>query len=274
MAYAKPDVIENRLLAALPRKDRQHVLAACEPVSLEFSDVLYEPYQRIRYVYFPLDCFASLIITTYGEDRLEISMVGNEGMLGAPLVLDIDVPLLHVIVQGPGTALRMKSAAFKHELENSLPFQRVLRRYVYVVMRQLAQTASCMRFHLLEERLARWLLMTQDRAQSSVLHLTQEFLSYMLGVRRVGISKAATSLQERNLISYSRGEIRILDRRGLIAASCACYQADLIYYSKMLHPPSVAVVNRRASARPDARHINYPIIGESHKHHVSSGLFL
>ncbi len=237
MAYAKGDVVENRLLAALPRKDRQHVLAGCERVSLEVTDVLYTPHRRIRYVYFPLDCFASLIATTNGKDRLEVSMIGNEGMLGASLIIGIDVPLLHAVVQGTGTALRMKSGDFKRELENNKALRNRLERYLYVMVRQLAQTATCMRFHLVEERLARWLLMTQDRAQSNVLHLTQEFLSFMLGVRRVGISKAANNLQKRKLISYSRGEIRILDRPGLIEASCICYQADLDHYARMLEKP-------------------------------------
>lgn len=272
MAQIKTDVVGNRLLAALPRKDRHHVLAGCEQVSLELFDVLHEPHQRLKYVYFPLDCFASLIATTNGRDRLEVSMIGNEGMLGASLIIGVEVPLLQATVQGAGTALRMKSATFKQELEYSPAFRSRLQRYLYVLMRQLAQTASCMRFHLLEERLARWLLMTQDRAQSEVLHLTQEFLSYMLGVRRVGISKAATSLQQRNLISYSRGEIRILDRRGLIAASCACYQADLAHYAHMLEqPPVPVVVNRRANVRPEIRQIIPPSISRMRKRHIAPG---
>lgn len=252
MAHAHSDEVNNRLLAALPRKDLQLVLAGCEQVSLELFDILQESHQRIRHVYFPLNCFASLITTTEDRDRLEVSMVGNEGMLGASLVLGVDVPLLQGIVQGPGLALRMKGTAFRQALEESPALRRRMERYVYVMMRQLAQTASCMRFHLLEERLARWLLMTQDRAQAQVLHLTQEFLSNMLGVRRVGVSKAATNLQQNGLISYSRGEIRILDRAGLIDASCACYEADLRHYGLLLDSPVRAPkVNRRSQPRPD-----------------------
>lgn len=270
MAISKPDVIENRLLAALPRKDRMHMLAGCERVTLEAPQLLYEADQRIKYVYFPLDCFASLIASTKGKDRLEVGMIGNEGMMGASLVLGMDIPLLDVMVQGTGTALRMKNAAFKRELEHSPALKRRLQHYAYVIMRQLAQTATCMRFHLVEERLARWLLMTQDRAHSDILHLTQEFLSYMLGVRRVGISKAATSLQQRHLISYSRGEIRILDRPGLIEASCQCYQADNEYYTQTLEKESPRRKTKLQEARP-ARHAPVTNPSHLHKHNISSG---
>lgn len=266
------EVIKNRLLAALPRKDLQQVLAECEPVDLQLFDVLQESHQRLKYVYFPLNSFASLIATTENRDRLEVCMIGNEGMVGASLVLGIDIPLLQGVVQGGGQALRMRSSAFRRELDNNDAFRNRLQCYLYVLMRQLAQTATCMRFHLLEERLARWLLMTQDRAQTEVLHLTQEFLSYMLGVRRVGVSKAATNLQQHNLISYSRGEIRILDRAGLIQASCPCYEADLRHYALLLDrsakPPAV---NRRTRPRPDVPRILHPGMSALRKRSVSSG---
>lgn len=242
MTHAKSNVNGNRLLAALPRKDRQHLLAGCEHVHLEVSDVLYEPDQKVHYVYFPLDCFASLIATINGQNRLEVCMIGNEGMLGTSLIIGVDVPLLSAMVQGTGTALRMKSAVFERELEYSPALKQILQRYFYVVMRQLAQTATCMRFHLVEERLARWLLMTRDRTCSDVLYLTQELLSNMLGVRRVSVCNAATSLQKRHLISYHRGEIMILDHAGLIAASCACYQADVDHYAKILLNPAVPTI--------------------------------
>lgn len=239
MVFSKPDVIENRLLAVLPRKDRMRMLAECERVTLEAPQLLYQADQRIKYVYFPLDCFASMIASTGGKDRLEVGMIGNEGMLGSSLVFGMDIPMLDTLVQGTGSALRMKSAVFKRELAHNPALRRRLQNYLYVVMRQMAQTATCMRFHLVEERLARWLLMTQDRAHSNVLHLTQEFLAYMLGVRRVGVSKAAASLQQRGLIGYSRGAIRILDRPGLIEASCRCYRADNEYYARILEKPPV-----------------------------------
>ncbi|WP_109016187.1 Crp/Fnr family transcriptional regulator [Novimethylophilus kurashikiensis] len=268
MVISKPDVIENRLLAALPRKDRMHMLAGCERVTLEAPQLIYEAEKRIQFVYFPLDCFASVIASTHGKDRLEVGMIGNEGMVGAPLLMSMDVPLLDVMIQGTGTALRMRNALFKRELEYSSALRRRLQNYAYVVMRQLAQATTCMRFHLVEERLARWLLMTQDRAHSDVLHLTQEFLSYMLGVRRVGISKAATSLQQRGLISYSRGEIRILDREGLIEAACRCYRADIEYYANVLEKPHS---ERTPHGQHRGQHAPAPSSNRMRKHNVASG---
>ncbi|MGB8338434.1 MAG: Crp/Fnr family transcriptional regulator [Burkholderiales bacterium] len=224
----------NRLLANLPRKDREHFLAGCDEVDLVLDDILSEPGERLRYVYFPTGSIISLLTPVLENEVLEVGLVGNEGMFGASLVLGVNASSFRGLVQGAGSAWRMEAAPFRRELDSSPALQRVLRRYVYVVVSQLAQTSACTRFHLVEARLARWLLMTHDRAHSDQLHVTHEFLSYMLGVRRVGITKAATALQNRKLIRYSRGEVTILDRSGMRAAACLCYEADKATYNRIM----------------------------------------
>jgi len=226
--------LANRLLAGLPRKNHQRLLAACEQVNLSMADVLYEPGEIIRHVYFPLDGFISLLIPVHGHAHLEVELVGNEGMLGVPLVLGVNVSPLQGLVQGSGGALRMSAKTFRREFASSPALQKVLNRYIYVLMAQLAQSAACMSFHILDARLARWLLMTQDRAHSDNFHITHEFLAKMLGVRRVGVTNAAGSLKKQNLVRYSRGDVTILDRAGLEAVSCNCYRTARDTYERLL----------------------------------------
>jgi CRP-like cAMP-binding protein len=216
--------VANSLLAALPRKDYQRLLAGLEPVTLTFGKVLYEPGQSIRHVYFPNNSLVSLLTLADGHLALEVGMVGAEGMVGTPMSLGIDVSPVRALVQGSGTAMRMTAARFRKALRQSPPLQRALHRYVHLLMVQVTQTAACNRFHVVEARLARWLLMTRDRVRSDQFRLTQQFLAHMLGVRRVGVTTAAGALQRRKLISYSRGIIRILNQKGLEAASCRCYE--------------------------------------------------
>jgi CRP-like cAMP-binding protein len=224
MPVPKQSASANSLLAALPRMEVQRLAAGFEPVTLTFGEVLYEPGEPIRHVYFPDKSLVSLLTLVDGRLALEIGMVGREGMVGTPLALGVRVSPVRALVQGTGAALRMKSARFLKELRQSLHLQRVLYRYTHTLMAQVEQTAACNRFHAVQERLARWLLMTRDRVQSNDFRLTQEFLSHMLGVQRVGVTRAAGQLQKRKLIEYSRGKIRIIDQRGLEAASCSCYQ--------------------------------------------------
>ena len=234
MSHTQSVIAPNRLLAALPCADRQRMLAGCEPVELAFAERLTEPGELIRYIYFPTGSYISLIKPTRSGASLEVGLVGDEGMLGTSLVLGVTVSPLLALVQGEGASLRMHAQQFCDELNLSPPLQILLKRYLYVVMGQLAQTSACTRFHVVEARLARWLLMTHDRAHQNHIYATHEFLAYMLGVRRVGVTKAASSLQQQKLISYSRGNIAILDRPGLEAAACSCYQADKTTYAQMM----------------------------------------
>ena len=234
MPPSRTDLATNRLLAALPHGDRRRFLAGCEPVDLVFSELLVKPGEPVRHVYFPKESFISLTTPTEACATLEVGLVGDEGMLGGSLLLGVDGAPLRALVQGPGPALRMDAAPFLREVDQSLALQRELKRYLYVVMGQLAQTAACTRFHMVEARLARWLLMTQDRAHSDAFRVTHQLLACMLGVRRVGITKAATALQDRGLIRYRRGDVTIIDCGGLEAASCGCYAADVASYDRIM----------------------------------------
>jgi CRP-like cAMP-binding protein len=224
----------NRLLDSLPATDRRRMLAGFEMVDLAFADVLYTPGERLSHVYFPTQSFISLIMPVDTSSSLEVGLVGSEGMFGIPLALGVDVSPVRAVVQGSGPSLRMDAARFLRELKRGPALARGLDRYAFVQLTQLAQAAGCTRFHVVEARLARWLLMTQDCAHTDSFRITQEFLALMLGVRRVGVTKAASSLQDRNLIQYSRGNLEVLDRRGLKAAACGCYQADRDSYQRML----------------------------------------
>jgi len=226
--------VSNRLLAALPRRDRQRLTAGCDKIKLAFGEVLSEPGGRIRHVYFPAESFISLAAPVDGRETLEVGLIGSEGMLGIPLILGIGISPQRALVRGAGAALRMTTASFQRELGASVALRRGLNRYLYALMAQFAQTAACTRFHVLNARLARWLLMTHDRAHSDHFHLTHDFLADMLGVRRVGVTKAAGVLQRNRLISYKRGQITIRDRDGLEAASCSCYRSMKQTYDSIL----------------------------------------
>ena len=225
---------ENLLLAALPAADRRRLLADCDSVQLVVGDTLTEPGDVERHAFFPIDSFISLVAPIDGGARLEVGLVGNEGMVGTSVILGVRVSPLRALVQGAGPAWRLNGAKLTRELERSPALRRVLNGYLYVVIGQLAQTAACTRFHFVEARLARWLLMTRDRAHSNGFRITHEFLAYMLGVRRVGVTRAAGALQRRKLIHYARGSLEILDAPGLEAAACSCYGTDKAMYASVL----------------------------------------
>lgn len=214
----------NSVLQALSPKEYQRLLAHSDQVNLAYGDVLCEPGKQIRHVYFPNSGVISLLTSLDEHESVEVGLVGREGMAGMGLFLGSSISPVQMLVQGSGTATRMKAAAFRNEIKRNPALQRELSHYLYVFMAQVAQTAACNRHHLLGQRLARWLLMMHDRIQSNEFHLTQAFLAHMLGVRRVGVTGAAGLLQEKKLISYRRGYITILERKGLERASCRCYR--------------------------------------------------
>jgi CRP-like cAMP-binding protein len=219
-----PDPVANRLLAALSDKEYQQLRPHLKHVDLSFGEILYEPGEIIRHVYFPNHGIISLLSMVEERSTLEVGIVGNEGMVGIPVFLGAAVSLNRALVQGAGTAMKMKADAMRKHVGHEGLLADLLRHYIHSLLAQISQTAACNRFHMVEARLARWLLLTHDRLQSNEFRLTQQFLSDMLGVRREGVTNAARALQQGNLISYVRGQITILNRGGLEAASCKCYE--------------------------------------------------
>ncbi len=222
------------MIGLLSLADRKHILAASELVELSLGAVLCEPGTATTHVYFPVSGYISLVAGKVATAGMEVGMVGSEGMLGVQLLLGMPTAPLFALVQGGGVALRLSAPAFARELARCTDLQQWLHRYTYVLMAQLAAAAPCSRFHEIGPRLARWLLLTQDRAGVPTFPVTHQFLSYMLGVRRAGVTVAAHSLQAEGLISYRRGVVTVLDRAGLESAACCCYaDARATYASAM-----------------------------------------
>jgi CRP-like cAMP-binding protein len=224
----------NHLLAGLPQSERQLLLGRLEHVELRLGQVLCTSGERLQHVYFPTHSIVSLIAPLDGHAGLEVGLVGDEGMVGVSTVLGIEVAPLDGLVQGAGAAWRMETATLLRELERSAALGVLLNRYLYVMLTQLAQSAACSHCHLVEARLARWLLMTRDRAHADEFYITHSFMSHMLGVRRAGITRAAVALRKRGLIRYSRGVLTVMDPAGLEHAACSCYASLKAHYARVL----------------------------------------
>lgn len=218
------DLFSNRILSSIPKSDYETLFPHLEYVELPLGRNLYQPDEPISYIYFPLNGTISLTAIMESGAEVEVGVVGREGMLGLPVVLGTDSAPLKAMVQLPGGALRMSGDAFKEKVDDCGEFYRMLLRYAQAFFVQTAITAACNRLHHLEGRLARWLLMCHDRAQSEAMPLTQEFMAIMLGVRRSGVTEAASKLQEEKVIEYNRGKLRIIDEQRLKAISCECYE--------------------------------------------------
>lgn len=229
---------DNQLLSQLASKEKVAFLSACEPITLQLSETLYEPNQAAAYVYFPSRGFVSLIAQVDEASGVEVGMIGAEGMLGAHLALGVLTSPVRALVQGAGQAWRMEAPKFQRTLGRNVALRHLVHHYLHVLSAQLARSSACLRYHLIEQRLAKWLLMSFDRANTNPFHMTQEFLGYMLGVRRVGVTGAAVALAKQGAIRYHRGEVTIVDRALLEHAACSCYAYNAsVYQDTLLHHP-------------------------------------
>jgi CRP-like cAMP-binding protein len=233
-SITRPAGVRNYLLAALPPSVLAQLMPKLHSVPLESHAIIQAPEAQIEAVYFPEGGWVSMVADLVDGARAEIGLAGREGMVGVPLVLGIDTASNEAMVQGPGTALRMEAGAFRQALDEAPALRALLLRYTEAMHIQVSQTAACNGHHGLEQRLARWLLLAHDRTAGDELPLTQEFLALMLCVHRPSITVAARILQRANLIRYSAGNITVLDRSGLEAASCECYRAIKRQYRRLL----------------------------------------
>jgi CRP-like cAMP-binding protein len=221
-SLAKPP--QNRLLSALPRRECARLAAVLEPISLSFKEPIYDSGVSIRHVVFPTSGIVSLVTDVDEESTVEVATVGNEGMVGLPVFLGANSMPGRALCQIPGDGLRMDARAFKKEADRPGKLRQLLLLYTQATLNFIAQTAACNRVHSVEERCARWLLISQDRVGTNRIPLTQEFMGQMLGVRRATVNVAAGMLHKAGLIRYARGRITVLDRRGLEKSACECYR--------------------------------------------------
>jgi CRP-like cAMP-binding protein len=216
--------VHNRLLGDLSGRAFTRIRNECEVIDLMAGDVLYEPGERIRDVYFPTQSVVSLVAKAGGDASLEVALVSDEGMIGIPLLLGGDSKPLRVLVQSSGTAWRMQAETFRRMTDTQRALREALNKYALARLAQVAQNAICANAHSTEARLARRLLMIQDRSHSDEIRATQDSLASMLGVRRTTVTLLAISFQQRNIIQYVRGTLTVLDRSGLKRISCECYR--------------------------------------------------
>jgi CRP-like cAMP-binding protein len=224
----------NRLLGLLPPKDYQRLRPHLHRIPLEYKKSLYHSNKPIEFIYFIESGVGSLVNTMKNGDAAEVGTIGNEGLVGLPILLGGNRTPTSVYVQVPGAGLRMKATLFEKELAKSASMRAVMHHYAHAFFNQVAQSAACNQFHSLEQRCCRWLLMTHDRMRSDEFLLTQEFLAMMLGVQRTGVTAAAGALQRADLIRYKRGNVTVLDRRGLVHRSCECYGVSKREFDRLL----------------------------------------
>jgi len=234
-----PDIRQNRLLAALPAAVLQRLLPDLEPVAMPLGMVLYESSDRMNHVYFPTTAIVSLLYVMEDGASAEIAVVGNEGVVGVSLFMGGESTTSRAVVQSGGQGFRVTARAIKDEFKRA-PVLHLLLRYTQALLTQMAQTAVCNRHHSLDQQLCRWLLLSLDRLHGNELSMTQELIANMLGVRREGVTAGALKLQKAGLIKYSRGRIKVLDRRGLEQRTCECYAVVKGEYDRLL--PAVKIV--------------------------------
>jgi CRP-like cAMP-binding protein len=233
-ASARHSPHQNHLLDALPSGDYERLAPHLEPISMRLGDVLYEPGARLQYVYFPTTSIISLLYVMEDGASAEIAIVGNEGILGIALFMGGETTPSRAVVQSAGHGFRLKAQLLKSEFGRFGPLLYLLLRYTQALITQMAQTAVCNRHHSVDQQLCRWLLLSLDRLASHELSMTQELIANMLGVRREGVTEAAGKLQDAGLIRYRRGRITVLDRPGLEARSCECYQVVKAEFDRLL----------------------------------------
>jgi CRP-like cAMP-binding protein len=227
-------LVTNSLIDTLPRTARNRLLSICEPVDLVSGHIVSGSDSAARHVYFPTGSILSLMTSSKDSPVLEIGMVGSEGMLGLQLVLAVGSVPLQANVSSPGTAWRIAAEPFNRELAGSRALQQSLNCYLQVTLLQFTAEARCVRFHQINQRLARWLLMTHDRTHANSFRVTQAHIAHLMGVRRVGIAKAAGAFQRRGMISYVRGVLTIVDRKALESESCGCYETARKTYARFM----------------------------------------